>query len=330
MTITQKENYSTSFILDFVRKKKKILFVIFFIALLSSVAISYLITPLYESTAIFFPTQLGGVSQSLLSQSGNKEDFLQPGDEEVVEQFLQILISDKIRNKIVKKYHLFSHYGIDKKAQYPYTKLEKKYNEYISFSRTRYQSIQVNVLDPDPEYSANIANDIIIFLDSVINEMQSQRAFLAYKEVEKKYRDLEQEIEMLQDSLAALGKKGIVDYESQSQALTEAYSNALIKGNSQALKILKKQIDTLAKYGPVYNSLTNYIIFQREQLSNLRTKYIEAQVNAKLKLPHKYVVNWAQVPEKKAYPIRWLIILLVTLSALVLSISVLLLLEKKT
>ena len=237
--------------------------------------------------------------------------------------------SDLIREKIVKKYKLFEHYGIDKKGKYPYTKLNKEFNNNITFSKTRYQSIQVDVLDTDPKYAANIANDIVTFLDSVVNEMQHQRAYLAYKEVEKKYLGLDQEIASYQDSLAEIGKKGIVDYESQSKSLTEAYSNALLSGNNGALVILKKQLDTLAKYGPVYNSLTNYLIFQREQLSILRTKFIEAQVNAELKLPHKYVVKQAQVAERKAYPIRWLVVVIITLTSLVLALFVLLFLEKK-
>ena len=325
----KKENISVNFIIDFIGKKKKIFFIVFLFSLLASVIIAYIIPPLYESTAIFFPTQLGGVSKSLLSQNGDKEDFLQLGDEEVVEQYLQILSSDIIRDKIVKKYKLFEHYKIDRNGKYPYTKLDEKIKDYITFSKTRYQSIRIDVLDPNPEYAANIANDIVNYLDSVVNEMQYQRAYLAYKEVEKKYFGLQQEIALYQDSLSELGEKGIVDYESQSKSLTEAYSTALLKNNKAALSILKKQLDTLAKYGPLYNSLTNYLIFQREQLSILRTKYIEAQVNAELKLPHKYVVKNAQIPEKKAYPIRWLLVVIILTSSLILSLFILLLFEKK-
>ena len=325
----QKEKYSVDFIIDFIYKKRKIFFIVFFTSVLISIGIAYVITPLYKSSTVFFPTQLGGVSKSLLSQNGDKEDFLQLGDDEVVEQYLQILSSDLIRNKIVEKYKLFEHYNIDRKGKYPYTELNKKFNNLVVFSKTRYQSIQIDVLDSDPKYAAGIANDIVNYLDSVVNEMQHQRAYLAYKEVEKKYLELEQEIAFYQDSLAGIGKKGIVDYESQSKSLTEAYSTALIKGNSRALTILKRQLDTLAKYGPVYNSLTNYLIFQREQLSFFRTKFIEAQVNAELKLPHKYVVKQAQVAERKAYPIRWLVVVIITLSSLVLALFILLFLEKK-
>lgn len=325
----EKDNISLDFIIDFLDEKKKVLFIIFLFSLLFSILVAYIIPPLYESTAIFFPTPIGGVSKSLLSQNGDKEDFLQLGDEEVVEQYLQILSSDIIRNKIVKKYKLFEHYKINKKGKYPYTKLDKIIKDYITFSKTRYQSIQVDVLDPDPVYAANIANDIVNYLDSMVNEMQHQRAYLAYKEVEKKYFELQDEIASYQDSLSKIGKKGIVDYESQSKSLTEAYSNALLKNNKVALSVIKKQLDTLAKYGPTYNSLTNYLIFQREQLSILRTKYIEAQVNAELKLPHKYVVKKAQIPEKKAYPIRWLLVVIIVTSSLVLAIFILLILEKK-
>ncbi len=325
----QKEKFSVEFIIDFIFKKRKILSIVFVLSIILSIAIAFLITPLYEASSIIFPTPIGSVSKSILSPTGDKEDFLQMGDEEVVEQFLQILSSDIIRDKIIKKYNLFQHYGIDLNSSYPYTRMKKKIDDYITFSKTRYLSIQIDVLDPDPKYAANIANDIVEYLDSVVNEMQYRRAFLAFKEVESKYNNLQDEIGVYQDSLATLGKKGIVDYESQSKSLTEAYSNALLKGNQLAMNILQKQIDTLAKYGPIYNSITNYLIFQREQLSLLRAKYVEAQVNAELKLPHKYIVMKAQVPERKAYPVRWLLVVIITISSLILAIFVLLLLEKK-
>lgn len=327
--LNQKEKFSFEFIIDFIYKKKNILSIVFIFSVSLSIAVAYYITPLFKATSIIFPTPIGSVSKSILSSTGDKEDFLQMGDQEVVEQFLQILSSDIIRSKIISKYNLFQHYGIDMNSSYPYTKMKKKIEDYITYSKTRYLSIQIDVLDKDPKYAANITNDIVEYLDSVINQMQYQRAYLAFIEVEKKYKDLQKEIGEYEDSLAMIGEKGIVDYVSQSKSLTEAYSKALLIGNNSALRIIKQQIDTLAKYGPIYNSISNYLIFQREQLSLLRTKYIEAQVNAELKLPHKYIVMRAQVPERKSFPVRWLLVVVITTSSLILAIFLLLLFEKK-
>jgi hypothetical protein len=70
----------------------------------------------------------------------------------------------------------------------------------------------------------------------------------------------------------------------------------------------------LAKYGGLYTSITEDMEHDREALSRLKTKYEEAKVDATERLPNKFVVNVAKPAEKKSYPVRWLIVLVSTLS----------------
>ena len=290
-------------------RHRKTFIILSIITILLSAGASYLIEPLYRAKAVFFPIPISSVGKAALSANSNK-DLMEIGDEEVVEQFLQILHSDYIRNHIIKKYNLFERYHIDKNSKYPYTKLYKKYNDRISFRKTRYLSVEIEVLDPDPKKSAQIANEIMELVDTVANNMQYERAKKIYNEVKGNLNKMENELKNVVDSLSSLGKKGLVDYESQSRALTEAYAKAILANKMNLASKIKLQLDTLAKYGPVYVSLIDYLTYQREQISALRSKYMEAKANLEVKLPYKYVISKADVPEKKAYPIRWLIILI--------------------
>jgi capsular polysaccharide biosynthesis protein len=65
-----------------------------------------------------------------------------------------------------------------------------------------------------------------------------------------------------------------------------------------------------------------------KQLSLLKSKYSEAKVDAYNDLPHKYIVNPAQVSEKKSYPIRWLIVSISTIATFVFAFFLLLIIEK--
>ncbi len=65
-----------------------------------------------------------------------------------------------------------------------------------------------------------------------------------------------------------------------------------------------------------------------KQLSLLKSKYVEAKVDADNSLSHKYIVNEAQVSEKKAYPIRWLIVVISTIASFLFAFFALLLIEK--
>ncbi len=320
--------FNNDFIINVLKKHVKLLAVITLITAVLSYAASYLIEPLYKSTAVFFPIPISSVGKATLSVNSNK-DIMEVGDEEVVEQFLQILHSDYIRHYITEKYNLMERYHIDKNEKYPLTKLYKKYNDRITFRKTRYLSVEINVLDPDPVKSAQIANEILRLVDTVANNMQYKRAKLIYNEVKANLKKLEGEINHMVDSLSLLGKKGLVDYKSQSRALMEAYAKAMLDNKPKVVEKLKLQIDTIAKYGPVYTSLMNYLQYQWEQLSLLRTKYIEAKANLELKIPYKYVVSKAEVPERKAYPIRWLIVLLSVISVFTITLFILAYFDRK-
>lgn len=228
---------------------------------------------------------------------------------------LQILNSDEIRDRIVNKHRLMQHYGIDSTAQYSYTKLFKEYESNIKFKRTEFQSVRVDVLDTDPVLAAQIANDIAALVDSVKNRMQQERAYKAMLIAESEYFGMRDYVQELEDSLNALRAMGINDYESMSERFTEYYAKAILEGNQRAMSKLEEQLATLSKYGGAYVSIRDILEHEKKQLSHLRVKYKEAKVDAEQTLPHKFIVNNAVPAEKKSYPVRWLIVLVSTLSA---------------
>ena len=59
----------------------------------------------------------------------------------------------------------------------------------------------------------------------------------------------------------------------------------------------------------------------------LREKYNNARIDAEQILPSKFTVNRATPAEKKAYPVRWLIVLVTALTAFSISLIILLTLE---
>jgi uncharacterized protein involved in exopolysaccharide biosynthesis len=311
-------DFNSSNLLLFIVRWKRPLGIITVLALLASAIFSssVFIPPKFESTVIMFPTSTASVSKSLLSQNPQgKQDLLQFGEEEQAEQLLQILNSDEIRNRVVVKYDLMNHYGINPTAKYSQTKLFKEFESNIKFKRTEFQSVRVDVLDTDPVMAANIANDIAALVDSVKNRMQQERAYMAMLIAETEYFGMRDYVQELEDSLNTLRAMGINDYESMSERFTEYYAKAILEGNQRAMTKLEEQLATLSKYGGAYVSIRDILEHEKKQLSHLRVKYKEAKVDAEQTLPHKFIVNNAVPAEKKSYPVRWLIVLVSTLSA---------------
>ena len=316
-------NFSSDNLLSFIKNKRKHLVIIALISIVLSTIISLTIESKYKSTVILFPTVSTSVSQSLLTVSSAKKDILKFGEDQDVDQLLQVLQSNYIRTKIISKYNLMEHYGIDKTSSFPQTELYKEFDNNVSFARTEFMSIKIEVLDTEPIRAANIANNIAELVDSIMGEMHKARALKAYNIVKTEYFALKQNIQVLQDSMTKIREKGVFDYESQSEVFNDALAQAIVAGKKEGVKKLEKKLEILAKYGGKYTSIRDLLEFEIKKSSVLESKYTEAKVDLEQDLPYKYIVNNAYPAEKKSYPIRWLIVLLSTISTLILAMILL-------
>lgn len=287
------------------------------------------ITPLYQSTAILYPTSSNSISKALISTTfQSNKDILEFGESEQTEQMLQVLNSNRIRDKVIERYNLMEHYGIDPDSRYPITKLNKLYDSRIKFRRTEYNAVKINVLDSDPALAAQIANDIAELFDSTMNTMQKEVAVKAFRLVETEYNSLCSEMAALEDSLNTLRSLGVFDYESQVEMLSQQLAVELGRSNMQGVKNIQDYLDVLAQYGGAYYAISERLDHDRLQLSLVKTKYEEAKVDATEDVPHKFLVTSAFQAEHKTYPIRWIIVVITVIATFTLMLMALALMER--
>jgi hypothetical protein len=287
-----------------------------------------LIAPKYKSTVILFPTASSSISQSLMTESQQKKEILKFGEEEDVEQLMQILLSTEIRNRIIEKYNLFDHYGIDKKSSYPYSTIYKEYDNNITISRTEYMSIKIEVLDISPDTAALIANDIAALVDSTFYRMQKERAQKAYNIVEKEFFSQKAKIKEIEDSLKALSELGVIDVKSQTEMYSEQHAIAMAAGNYKGVDEMQKKLDILAQYGSIQSILKEQMFEEVKKIAVIEAKYVEARIDLEQNLPNKYIVNSAEKAERKSYPIRWLIVTVSLFSTFLFSLILLIILDR--
>ena len=326
----QSDFNSINFVL-FLWKRRKILAIVTVIAIAASVVFSmpFFITPKYKSTVVMFPTSTNSISKALLAQNqGAKQDILQFGEEEQSEQLLQMLNSSKIRNRIIEKYDLMKHYEIDSTSPYKNTLLAKEFESNITFRRTENMAVEIAVMDKSPEMAANIANDIADLLDSTKIKMQRERAINGFLIVEKAYNEMRNQIQIMEDSLTKLRELGVHDYETQAEMINQQLAIELARNpNSNAVKALDAKLAMLAKYAGPYVSIRDQLEYEKRQLTEIKAKYEEAKVDAEEELPQTFRVDNAFKAEKKSYPVRWLIVLITTVSALLLTVFVLIIVD---
>lgn len=329
--LQESNDFNSVNLIAFLWNRRLILIIVSLVAAVAAAIFSgsFFITPKFKSTVVLYPSSTNSISKALLTQtSGLKQDLLQFGEEEEVEQLLQILNSNDIRARIIQKYDLMNHYDIDTAGKYKMTNLFKEYASNINYRRTEYMAVEITVLDKKPEIAANIANDISNLLDTIKIKMQKTRAIKGFQVVEAEYLQLAQEIRIKEDSLAVLRNLGIHDYESQAEMINMQLAMEIAKNpNSGAVKALEAKLDLLAKYGTPYVSLRDQLEYDKKQLTEIKGKYNEARVDAEEELPQTFVVDRAFAAEKKSYPVRWLIVVVSMFAAFILAIITIIFVE---
>lgn len=324
----KKFNYDAFDLIMYTWKKKWILIGISLIAFISSAILSYTIKPKFKSTVIMYPVSPVSVAKNLVElqvSPADDKDLLSFGKDDETERLIQILNSNYISDYIIERYSLWSHYGIDPmKVGYARTKLMAMYKGNIHFRRTEYSSVEISVMDYNPQMAADIANTISEYVDSVFYKIKYSRAKSALEIVEAEYLDSQRTINAITDTLNTIRSFGIQDYFTQTDAISEGYSDAVNAGNYKAAKIFDDKLKVLSKYGGKYFELHEKLTREIARCTLLKSKFSSAKVNLENNLTNVFIVDKAYAAEKKTTPKRMTIVALSSISAFIMSLLIML------
>lgn len=301
----------------------------------SAVVLAYILAsplftdPVYKSSTSFYPISENSLSTELLRDfSPGDKDYLDYGSEEQVESYLEILRSNRIQNYLLNKFNLMKHYGIDKDGEKPFVKFKNRFKKNFEFRKTQFMALEVRVFDKEPKQAAIMANEVVNALDSFVKETKHERASKTVALVKKKYRQQKKRYNKIADSVQKLSKKGLVQFESQSEALTESLGEAQLSERTSLVNDIKEKLSTVGKYGPIYYSLTEEMVYITEKITNLHTKYQKIQADAEGNLPKLYVLDKAQVNREEAKPKKLLIMVLALIGSFIITFVFLNIYEK--
>lgn len=320
--MTTNQNNHAEDLLQFIWNKRKLIVLITAIAAIAAVIYSLLIEEKFKSTVTLYPAMSNTVA--FTDEVHPEQSAAQFGEEEQAEQMIQVLQSAEIRNKIIEKFKLMEHYEIDTSSKIKYTSLNKMYEENVSFSRTKYGSVLIDVMDKNPQMAADMANEIANLFDNAKNRMINERSSEALNVAQSERDNLKNEIDGIVDSLAYLNNIGVVDKETRPTLIT-ALANAK---DAATRNLIENKILATDKYGSIYSNYESKLEWMNIRLSTKDAVYEQLKSDANSAFSHKFTVETASVSEKKAYPIRWLIVVVSTISAFLFAIALLLIFEK--
>ncbi|MCC6753128.1 MAG: hypothetical protein IT266_03980 [Saprospiraceae bacterium] len=291
------------------------------VAAAASVALALLLPVYFKATTVIFPVKLGQTPVNETSfRRGNISDFGETGE---AEQALEILNSTTLMDRVIEQHDLFAHYRISRDIPIAHTLARKTFQGNVDIKRTKFNSIQITVLDKHPAMAANIANSIANYLDTIKYEMVRNRAHELIANLERQHFKQQNLIDSLKSAMDSMAGQGIMS-QFQRAYLIDAFGQS----SGSERKELRQLVDVNIRWGEEFDKLERIYEREIENLMLINKYLVQTKADAEIQFSQKFVVDAAEPAEKKSYPIRWLVVLVGVASAMLFAVSWLLLRQK--
>lgn len=315
------EILSFSELIKIILKNFRTLVMIAIFTTIGSAVIALILPVYYKSTTVIFPVKLGQAPVNETSfRRGNISDFGETGE---AEQALEILNSTSLMDRVIEKFDLFTHYEIPRTDAAALTFTRRTFSGNVGIKRTKFNSIEITVKDKKPEMAANIANAIAQYLDTLKYEMVKLRANELIGNLQHQHAKQQLIIDSLKMQMDSMTKRGIMS-QFQRGYLLDAFGQS----SGQERKELRAIVDANISMGEDFDMLEKIYERELENLMLINKYLVQSKADAEIQFSQKFVVDVAEPAERKAYPVRWLVVLVSVFSAMLISVSLLLAKQK--
>jgi uncharacterized protein involved in exopolysaccharide biosynthesis len=300
----------------FFRWKWHLLIITAVAALLAAVfTSSYFIKPKFKSYALVYPSNIAPYS-----------------DESESEQMLQWLQSQDIRDSVIRKFNLPEHYRIDSSYKYFHSTMQYLYNKNVKISKTQYESIEIVVTDTDPVIARDMVLAIIDFCNLKIRNIHRSKYEEVVQSMGKAMQEKKAQLDSIESALASLRENyELIDYDAQAREITRGYLRTVDGSNSTNINtkdVLRLKENFQAKSGELA-ILTQRRIDIMRIFTEFEMIYDRAVYDANKQFTFTNVVTPPVVADKKAYPVRWLIVVYSVFATLFFSVLIISVVENK-
>lgn len=312
----QEYTQGITYFIKLIIKWKKYFIVVTGMAILISVLFSskWFIKPKYKSFAIVYPSNL-----------------IQYSTESKSEQMMQLFESADIRNAVIRKFNLAEHYKIDTTRPAGFSELIAEYESNVSVTRTDYESILIKVLDIDANLACDMVKEIMSALNQKARSLQRDKSKEILKMQSQQLAERKKELDSVNLILQNLRiNYHLLDYQTQVKEFTKGYIKTINLTGKSNYKEIDAMINNLQQRGGEFYTMARVYEGILNSYNETKVEYDNTLTDLNKELTYVSEVTSPIVADKKAYPIRWLIILVSVLSADLFLFVILLMIEKKS
>lgn len=288
-------------LIDLIKKWGKTLIIVIITTAIISSIISFIIPEKFKSTAIVYPANITPFST-----------------ETETEQMLQILHSMDIKASLIKKFDLFKHYNIDPKNSHAQTAMLNNLDANITITKTQYESVMIEVMDKNKDTACYIANSILDFYNKKNKQLHKEKSIERLNILTTQLQEKREEMDSLENRLQTIRKDhGVLDYAIQTEEGTKGLLKLEgLRNNHEAQKLLTN----LQEKGGEYLAINEHLWRVRGDYNDLKKEYENVKQDVVKKITYAHIITKPQPADKKAYPIRWLIVSISVISTTLLTL----------
>ncbi|MFN6039252.1 MAG: hypothetical protein ACK452_12345 [Bacteroidota bacterium] len=237
--------------------------------------------------------------------------------ESPTEQLMQLLQSRKLKMMVMRDQQLWKNYKLDTTdALFEFYYLQI-YEEHVKYSQTRFESINIEVLDEDGNKARSINSSIIKNINNIVKKMHDDKTAefseMYKKQLDKKRKNIDSVDRVMEEFRT---KYGIMDYKIQVREASKNYYKALANGKSPgSMSHLNDELQILKQNGGKFKILDEMIVREVKEFEKIQKEYDDKIRDLNKKFSYTSVVAEPNIPVKKAWPVRWLICLATVLSS---------------
>jgi uncharacterized protein involved in exopolysaccharide biosynthesis len=311
----ESKSFDFKWLIGIVKDNLRIFIIVAIVSAVVGVVISMpvFMTPKFKSTAIVYPANVGVYS-----------------DESQTEQMLQYFEASSIRDTIIEKFNLYDVYEIEKGTANSRFYMLEQYRENVRSSKTKYESILLEVVAEDPELAKNMADEILRQVNLKYDLLMNER-FEGIVNAYAKQMDYQRVvIDSLESLISRISTEyEVLEYENQTRELVRGYVTALSKsGQSGIGEDLQRLLTNTQKKGSLLTMLQNMSFTATEQYGDLSRRYLENKVYREADLHFTDVIVEPEVADKKFWPVRWLVLAITMISSMLFTLVAILLFKK--
>lgn len=242
-------------------------------------------------------------------------------DESETEQLLQIFESSSVRDSIIEKFDLYANYGIDRDAPSSRFYLLEEFNDRFTVSKTLYESVRLEVFDEDPELARAMAEEMLDQVNDKFNQLANERGRALAESFRNQMDYQTSVIDSIETMVSTLStEKGLLEYEAQSRELMRGYVEALKGGRSSLQDEVENMMQNTRESGSTMKMLQDLSEGAVQKRVQLEERYLFWREYEFRDINYIDVIIAPETSDKKAWPVRWLIVVLSTGAALLLAL----------